>query len=153
LNVLGAQRATPQALLEVRREMAELVLEGSASQQRVEPLGQARRLVKRGLCHLRYPASFPLWFHADFDLPILEPVGHMPLHRTIVEFDDLNVDIELDALSTWAIQMLMKPETGSHIDRVSFHQVRRLHIGTPQVVVPGVGNEAEQFLGWRRDVS
>jgi len=50
------------------------------------------------LRHLGDPASFPLWLHGDPYLAVLEPVGHVPLHRAIVELDDLGVDIELDAL-------------------------------------------------------
>jgi hypothetical protein len=61
----------------------------------------------------------------------------------MVELDDLDFYIELDALSARSVEMLMKPEPGSHIDKVTIDQVRRLHIGTPQGVVSGIGDEAE----------
>lgn len=108
-NVLGVSSSAGDVLLEVRCEMTELALEGSSGEQQVDPFGQTGRLMKRGLRHLGDPASFPLRFHGDLYLPVLEPVGHVPLHRTIVELDDLDVDIELDAPPARSVEVLMKP--------------------------------------------
>jgi len=92
-NVLGVLSSTGDVLLEVRCEMTELALEGSSGEQQVDPFGETGRLMKRGLRHLGDPASFHLRFHGDLYLPVLEPVGHVPLHRTIIELDDLDVDL------------------------------------------------------------